>query len=53
MWGKEMGKWLAEDTSALWCDQSTSYYSVLLVIYGRIFDLYRKGIYAALSEGKK
>ena len=25
MWGKEMGEWLAEDTTALWCDHSTSY----------------------------
>ena len=25
VWGKEMGKWLAEDTTALWCDHSTSY----------------------------
>ena len=27
-------------------------YLVLLLLYGRIFDLYRKGIYATLSEGK-
>ena len=46
-----MGKWLAEDTTAVWCDHSTSYY-VLLLLYGRIFDLYPNGIYATLSEGK-
>ena len=50
MWGKEMGKWLAECTTALWCDHSTSY-EVLLLRYGRIFDLHRNGIYAILSEG--
>ena len=44
MWEKEMGKWLAEDTTALWCDHSTSYILkvlLLLLLYGRIFDLHR------------
>ena len=39
-------------TAALWCDHSTSHY-VLLLLYGRIFDLHRNGIYAILSEEKK
>ena len=38
--------------TALRCAHSTSYY-VLLLLYGRIFDLHRNGIYAILSEGKK
>ena len=45
-----MGKWLAEDNFALWCDHSTSY-KVLLLLCGRIVDLHRNGIYAILSEG--
>ena len=32
--------------------QSTSY-QVLLLLYGKIIDLHRNGIYAILSEGKK
>ena len=47
-----MGKWLAEDTTALWCDHSTSYTVLLLLLYGRMFDLHRNGIYAMLSEGE-
>ena len=39
MWGKEMRKWLEEDTT----------HSLL---YGGIFDFHRNGIYATLSEGK-
>ena len=45
-----MGKWLAEDNFALWCDHSTSY-KVLLLLYGRIVDLHRNSIYAISSEG--
>ena len=51
-WGKEKGKWLAEDTTALWCDHSTSYW-VLLLLYGRIFDLHRNGICAKIVGGQK
>ena len=53
MWGKELGKWLAEDTTALWSDHSTFILGTLLLLYGRIFDSHRNGIiYAVLPEGK-
>ena len=42
MWGKEIGKWVAGGHTR---------YQVLL-LSGRMFDLYGNGIYAMLSEDK-
>ena len=48
-----MGEWLVADTTALWCDNSTSYlllyYQYLVgttAAFERIFGLHRNGIYA-------
>ena len=53
MWGKEVDKWLAEDT--------TLHYGAIIrlhilgttaALWRRMFDLHRNDIYAILSEGK-
>ena len=56
MWGKEMGKWLAEDTTALWCDHSTSYscfmegYSIFIGTVSTLYSVF--SFFIILSEGK-